>query len=120
MRDKKDQISRFHVKVKKFSEYAKANNIDPSKMHEQLSSEELEQFKGEPMRFPTGFMPMLEKHGCFNCGKETCYLDKTLGLYMCSEECRDVIDAKYNAGEDFEPHPVYIGLCESEYKDFKN
>ncbi|MDF2533926.1 MAG: hypothetical protein K0R18_83 [Bacillales bacterium] len=119
MRAKKEQIKRVHISPRKFYEYAIANGIDPGELHLVLSAEELEQFEIGPKKFPTGFLPLYNHYECFNCGKKTGWLDKHLGLFMCSEECRDAIDIRYNAGEDFEPHPKYVQLCEDHMKDFE-
>ncbi|MNJ90246.1 hypothetical protein D3C87_78410 [compost metagenome] len=119
MRNEKDQIRRVNVSPKKFFEYAKNNNIDVYEMHKILPIEILNQFITGPQKFPSGQMPMMKKNKCFICNKKTCWLDKIHGLYMCSEQCRDIIDERYNNGEDFEPHPIYVKLCDSIMEEFE-
>lgn len=115
MRNEKDQIKRVKVKFRPLVDYMELTG----KTYETMSVEELKPFEGEPEDFPNSQMPMRKKQKCFICNKKTCWLDKIHGLYMCSEKCQNIIDERYNNGENFEPHLIYKEMCNNFIDEFE-
>ncbi len=93
----KRKVKRLRYNIRKIVEYAKQKGVEPIN----LTEEELEQFEVRKEKFGIETCyPMNRKDKCYVCDKRTGWLDKVHTVYLCSEDCMNIVDKKYNDGED--------------------
>ena len=67
----------------------------------ELSDEEREPFVTGAMPFNHCCLKMLKYNSCYVCGKQTSWLDRKHGIYLCDKECMKIADCRYESGENF-------------------
>jgi len=96
------KVKRFNYNFSELYKYA----VQVGKPMKELTEEERKAFVLGPLPFNYSCLHLTKRDKCFICGKETGWLDKKHGIYVCNEDCLTVADRRYEAGEDFIRHPI--------------
>ncbi|MEM4992109.1 hypothetical protein WKH56_06175 [Priestia sp. SB1] len=91
------KVRRLNYNFYEMDKYAK----ESGKKLKDLSDDEREPFVLGPLPFNHCCLRMLKYAPCYICEKETPWLDRKHGIYLCNKECMKVADLRYEVGEDF-------------------
>lgn len=92
-----------HIDLTAIWSYAKEKGTKPI----ELSDEEIEMFVIGLRPFNQSCFRLLKSGRCYNCGEETTYLARSHGVYVCNDDCLEMLDQRYENGEDFAPEKIW-------------